>query len=1408
MFVFACLEACLRYRGVTVTRCRVLAVVLLVVVAPVGGSVAVAEPASGSTSTPDSTQNSISVSDQPSTQDSALSGVSAQSEPASFTDVDPSDLNGTGSQSDPYEISNASELQAMEDDLDAHYELISDINASSTTQWNNGKGFDPVGRSTNSDFTPPPFTGSLNGNDHTISGITINRKNQNNIGLFGAIGKSAAVTNISLTNTTVTAELGVGGLVGKIENNGTVASATSSGNISGDVYVGGLVGMNVDSGIVTNATASGSVSGNNSVGGLVGLNSGGTIRSAKASADVAGGSEVGGLTGNHGAGSVIQNTFAVGSVSGDGDIGGLTGDDTNAFENTGTTKNSYWDIKTTGQSNSEDSATGLTTAQMQGQAARTNMSGLDFGSVWQTQPNDYPTLVALQQSPEKKQPQPPASITFANRTVPNGSTTVTVESAQFGNQSVSGEEFVVVVHNTTGDTYGSGIGTKIGESDVLSAGTHQNITVNLSQMVGSADDTSELRKSQPLVAMLHRANTTDSNGINHGTAITRNGSPVTSRAQVTVNTTDGNNGLLVPFNASFNDGLAGWKVNQRFRTGDKRAGQPAPGDGGFSTEYNGSVRLHVDGGPSTIGVARNTSGLPNGTRISTNIESNNFTGEPGSVRLLLYPPGNRNQNEIQIASTSQPGIITGTVPRDLPAETQIRVTADVWPGEYTVYVTNISAQLPGDDNDASTPEADVNASASTVTPDTVETGETEQYGNKVVVDGVPQTTGEVDIRINGFELTGQSESNGDDVQDLTIDFTEANISDGTLTVSGTVNATAPATVGEYEVYVTDLRVQNDSSDDLEYLIDDASIPVANITVVESLDGDTTPPNVTDATASGLTGDGIVVNGEDVRVATNVSDAGSGVGSVTANASAFGAGTVSLDDADGDGRYTGTFTIDASAAAPPDDTYAIPITAADAAGNVNESVAAGPLEFDDLDTVVSLTPADKQLVSEDTATFDVVVDNATNGVGAWELTVTQTGDDVVNITDVSLSGDPFQQTVTIGPDNNSVYADAAGADTNDTGSVTIGTVTVASDKSGSSALDLDVTSLGTEAGFNYDVTNTENANLSTTETTPPEVSAATAAGIGGDGTVVDGEEVTVAVNVTDTQSGVGSVIANASSFGAGTVRLDDATTDGRYTATFTVDASEAAQPETAYQIPINATDNAGNTNRTVAAGPLKLGSVETAVSIVPSSQQVTATNTTTFDIVVEDATGGIGAWTLNVTQSGGAAANITNVSLNGTPEQQTVSIAANNDSVSIEATDGDTADTGRVPIATITVAGDEIGESAFDLNLTNVETEAGFTYNVTATGGAELTTTPPAVRSIYTGPPTDIDGDGQFEDINGNGNFTIVDVQAFYASRESAAIQNYPERYNYNDIGDVDIVDVQRLYFELQQQEQEEEQTSS
>ena len=76
--------------------------------------------------------------------------------------------SGAGTPADPYQITNATQLQEMADDLDAHYVLMNDIDCD-VAPYNTGAGFVPIGNSIN------PFIGTFNGQGHIITALYINR---------------------------------------------------------------------------------------------------------------------------------------------------------------------------------------------------------------------------------------------------------------------------------------------------------------------------------------------------------------------------------------------------------------------------------------------------------------------------------------------------------------------------------------------------------------------------------------------------------------------------------------------------------------------------------------------------------------------------------------------------------------------------------------------------------------------------------------------------------------------------------------------------------------------------------------------------------------------------------------------------------------------------------------------------------------------------------------------------------------------------------------------------------------------------------------------------------------------------------------------------------------------------------
>ena len=225
-------------------------------------------------------------------------------------------------------ITNAHQLQLMELDPTASYTLANDIDASGTAGgdvWG-GQGFIAVGGNNSSGN----FTGTFDGQDHTISGLFINDATNSDVGLFGEADGTVRDVGLVNANVTGTATGGlsdsVGGLAG--ENDGEIAQSYATGTVTGGDgdYVGGLTGFNL--GTITQSYATGAVTGgdDSNVGGLVGFNNATIAQSYATGTVVTGGSAfAGGLVGQNL--DDITQSYATGAVTGGDDslLGGFAG---------------------------------------------------------------------------------------------------------------------------------------------------------------------------------------------------------------------------------------------------------------------------------------------------------------------------------------------------------------------------------------------------------------------------------------------------------------------------------------------------------------------------------------------------------------------------------------------------------------------------------------------------------------------------------------------------------------------------------------------------------------------------------------------------------------------------------------------------------------------------------------------------------------------------------------------------------------------------------------------------------------------------------------------------------------------------------------------------------------------------
>lgn len=228
-------------------------------------------------------------------------------------------------------VEDVNQLQAIDTNLDGNYALRNSIDATATSSWNNNEGFKQIGTETNN-----AFTGKFDGLDYNIFGLTINRSNEEDVGLFGVVN-GATINNVTLVGGSITGNYRVGGIVGNaIGENTVISNATNSASVTGNSQVGGIVGIitgNSDNkSKVNNVINTGTINGNagNDVGGLIGSlnNSQLTGNSYNLGAVTSSGHDVGGLVGSASNSTIGDGTNLVYNrldVTGAYNVGGIVG---------------------------------------------------------------------------------------------------------------------------------------------------------------------------------------------------------------------------------------------------------------------------------------------------------------------------------------------------------------------------------------------------------------------------------------------------------------------------------------------------------------------------------------------------------------------------------------------------------------------------------------------------------------------------------------------------------------------------------------------------------------------------------------------------------------------------------------------------------------------------------------------------------------------------------------------------------------------------------------------------------------------------------------------------------------------------------------------------------------------------
>lgn len=234
----------------------------------------------------------------------------------------PSDLEGSGTVTDPYRIKDASQLRRFADAVNGVNGapntgicavLTQNIDLSGVCGTDTGS-WTPIGTNTN------PYRGTFDGASFAVSGLYCQKPGASYAGLFAS--NAGIIKNLGVAGGTVSAGNYAGGLCGI--NKGTITGCYSAASVNGGKYTGGICGCNDSGATVSVCYNTGTVTGSKYVGGICGYNKNAASDCYNTGTVIGSGTSIGGIcgynkklvSGCYNTGEVGGGTNYVGSVCG------------------------------------------------------------------------------------------------------------------------------------------------------------------------------------------------------------------------------------------------------------------------------------------------------------------------------------------------------------------------------------------------------------------------------------------------------------------------------------------------------------------------------------------------------------------------------------------------------------------------------------------------------------------------------------------------------------------------------------------------------------------------------------------------------------------------------------------------------------------------------------------------------------------------------------------------------------------------------------------------------------------------------------------------------------------------------------------------------------------------------------
>lgn len=469
------------------------------------------------------------------------------------------------------------------------------------------------------------------------------------------------------------------------------------------------------------------------------------------------------------------------------------------------------------------------------------------------------------------------------------------------------------------------------------------------------------------------------------------------------------------------------------------------------------------------------------------------------------------------------------------------------------------------------------------------------------------------------------------------------------------------------------------------------------------------------------------------------------------------------------------------------------------------------------TNVELQPSSVPMQPNSTATVDLVVANANNGVGSLTATIDSNDTDVISIQDISVGGNPVFDNTTVS--SGQAKIEIASADTMDSGEVSIATLTIAANQAGKASLQTTVSRLEDENANSYDVATASNSKITVSSAAKP-----TDVYLDPQSKEIGSSETTTyTVRVASATEGVAAVDLEASISNTTVADISSASVGGSpssvnvsndgdsaqisgsgmgisagsNTAVATIELSGAEAGTTGLNLNVQSVETLQRESYDVRS---TTGSTITVTSMNSGSSDPGGSQTTDVDVKLNAATNGFQQYNLTVASTEGAT--IKSVSPEYITGQSFQIVSGGQGSNSVTARAVDLAGvkgsfSGSKRLFTVTYSGD------VDSSSVEITTNALVDDNGNSMSASQITKNIAGSGSPFSSPignnnklPTDTDGDGKYEDVNGDGKATFDDALSLAFANTDNLTQAQMSALDFNTDGSVNFDDAIELAFSV------------